>query len=71
MLGVIFDKWDFGKGSNIVVDIEREIDACRYVGVVVTGALLGAEWPTLERSIAVWSDPSGAEAGSFPCCARM
>jgi hypothetical protein len=50
---VVFDKWDFAKGSNIVVDIEKEIDACRYVGIVVTRALLDADWPTLERSIAV------------------
>lgn len=57
-LGVVFDKWDFEKGGNIVVDIEKEIDACRYVGVVVTRAMLGAEWPTMERSIAVWSDPA-------------
>jgi hypothetical protein len=53
LLGVVFDKWDFAKGSNIVVDIEKEIDACRYVGIVVTRALLDADWPTLERSIAV------------------
>src|ERR1700674_4133 len=56
LLGVVFDKWDFTKGSNIVTDIERELDACRYVGVVVTRAMLDAEWPTLERSIAVWSE---------------
>ncbi len=62
----MFDKWDFGKGSNIVVDIEKEIDACRYVGVVVSRALLAAEWPTLERSIAVWSDPTGTRGRVIP-----
>ena len=66
LLGVVFDKWDFGKGSNIVVDIEKEIDACRHVGVVVTRALLDAEWPTLERSIAVWSDPAGTRSRVIP-----
>jgi hypothetical protein len=66
LLGVVFDKWDFGKGSNIVVDIEKEIDACRHVGVVVTRALLDAEWPTLERSIAVWSDPAGTRGRVIP-----
>jgi hypothetical protein len=65
-LGVVFDKWDFEKGGNIVVDIEREIDACRFVGVVVTQALLGAEWPTMERSIAVWSDPAGTSGRVIP-----
>ena len=52
--------------AYIVVDIEREIDACRFVGVVVTRALLGAEWPTLERSIAVWSDPAGTKGRVIP-----
>jgi hypothetical protein len=58
-LTVVFDKWDFKKGSNIVLDIDEFIDRCRFVGVVVSRAMLNAEWPTLERSVAVWSDPSG------------
>src|SRR5271157_891987 len=66
LLGVVFDKWDFGKGGNIVVNIEKEIDACRHVGVVITRALLDAEWPTLERSIAVWSDPAGTRGRVIP-----
>jgi hypothetical protein len=66
LLGVVFDKWDFAKGSNIVVDIEREIDSSRFVGIVVTRALLAADWPTLERSIAVWSDPSGTRGRVIP-----
>jgi hypothetical protein len=65
-LGVVFDKWDFAKGSNIVLDIEREIDACRCIGVVVTKAMLSADWPTLERTIAVWSDPSGVRGRVIP-----
>lgn len=65
-LGVVFDKWDFEKGGNIVVDIEREIDVCRFVGVVVTRAMLGAEWPTMERSIAVWSDTAGTRGRVIP-----
>jgi hypothetical protein len=66
MLGTVFDKWDFEKGSNIVLDIERDIDACRHIGIVVTRALLVADWPTLERSIAVWSDPSGSRGRVIP-----
>jgi hypothetical protein len=65
-LGVVFDKWDFAKGGNVVVDIEREIDVCCFVGVVVTRAMLGAEWPTMERSIAVWSDPAGTRGRVIP-----
>jgi len=58
-LGVVFDKWDFDKGKNVVLELERLIDEARFVGIVVSKAMLAAEWPTLERTIAVWSDPSG------------
>jgi hypothetical protein len=58
-LGVVFDKWDFEKGKNIVLELEGFIDDARFVGLVVSKAMLEAEWPTLERTIAVWSDPSG------------
>ncbi len=65
-LAVVFDRWDFSKGGNIVLDIERFIDSVRFVGIVVSRAMLQAEWPTLERSIAVWSDPSGARGRVVP-----
>lgn len=65
-LGVIFDKWDFPKGGNIVLDIDSHIDECRFVGVVVSKAMLVAEWPTPERTIAVWSNPSGRQGRVLP-----
>ncbi len=65
-LGVIFDKWDFPKGGNIVLDIDNHIDECRFIGLVVSKAMLAAEWPTLERTIAVWSDPSGRQGRVLP-----
>src|SRR6185437_12518088 len=65
-LAVVFDKWDFAKGSNIVLDMERFLDAVRFVAIVVSRAMLNAEWPTLERSIAVWADPSGARGRVVP-----
>jgi hypothetical protein len=60
-LGVVFDKWDFETGKNIVLEIDRYIDECKFVALIVTKAFLEAEWPTLERTIAVWSDPSGRQ----------
>jgi TIR domain len=65
-LAVVFDKWDFDKGGNIVLDMERFLDGARVVGIVVSRAMLNAEWPTLERTIAVWSDPSGARGRVVP-----
>ena len=61
-LRVVFDKWDFAFAKNIVLELEREIDACRFIGIVLSKASLSADWPTLERTIAVWSDPSGSKA---------
>jgi hypothetical protein len=65
-LGVVFDKWDFRKGANIVLEMEKYLDSSRFIGVVVSKAMLQAEWPTLERTIAVWSDPSGAKGRVIP-----
>lgn len=65
-LGVVFDKWDFTKGKNIVLEIDEFIDQCRFIGLVVSKAMLDAEWPTMERTIAVWSDPSGRQGRVIP-----
>jgi hypothetical protein len=65
-LGVIYDKWDFAHAKNIVLALEREIDACRFIGIVVSKASLAADWPTLERTIAVWSDPTGNKGRVIP-----
>jgi hypothetical protein len=65
-LGVVFDKWDFIKGKNVVSEIDEHIDNCRFIGLVVSKAMLMAEWPTMERTIAVWSDPSGRKGRVLP-----
>lgn len=65
-LRVVIDEWDFDKGQNIVLEMERNLDAVRFYGLVVTRAMLAAPWPTLERSIAVWADPSGALGRVIP-----
>jgi hypothetical protein len=65
-LGVVFDRWDFIKGKNIVTEIDEHIDHCRFIGLVVSKAMLESEWATMERTIAVWSDPSGREGRVIP-----
>jgi TIR domain len=37
-LGVVFDKWDFDKGKNAVLELEKYIDEARFVGIVVNRA---------------------------------
>jgi hypothetical protein len=65
-LGVVFDKWDFIKGKNVVTEIDEHIDHCRFIGLVVSKAMLESEWATMERTIAVWSDPSGRKGRVIP-----
>lgn len=65
-LGVVFDKWDFIKGKNVVTEIDEHIDHCRFIGLVVSKAMLESEWATMERTIAVWSDPSGRKGHVIP-----
>jgi TIR domain len=65
-LGVIYDKWDFAHAKNIVLELEKEIDECRFIGIVASRASLAADWPTLERTIAVWSDPTGNKGRVIP-----
>lgn len=65
-LGVVFDKWDFVKGKNVVTEIDEHIDHCRFIGLVVSKAMLASEWATMERTIAVWSDPSGRKGRVIP-----
>src|SRR5205807_9398062 len=50
----------------VVLEIDDHIDKCRFIGVVVSTAALAAEWPTMERTIAVWSDPSGRQGRVIP-----
>lgn len=65
-LGVVYDKWDFAQAKNIVLELEKEIDRCRFIGVVISKASLAADGPTLERTIAVWSDPTGTKGRVIP-----
>jgi len=65
-LGVVYDKWDFACAKNIVLELEKSIDECNFIGIVLSKAALAADWPTLERTIAVWSDPSGSKGRVIP-----
>src|ERR1022692_2935152 len=38
----------------------------RFIGLVVSKAMLASEWATMERSIAVWSDPAGRQGRVLP-----
>lgn len=58
-LEVFFDKWDIDYGENILTRIEEGLKQTRFLGVVLSPALVRAEWPRLEWQSAVHEDPTG------------
>ena len=53
-------------GHALLGQLYEHIDDCRYIGLVVSKAMLESEWATMERTIAVWSDPSGRKGRVIP-----
>lgn len=65
-LKVFFDEWDIKPGDNIVLRLDDAISKSRYVGVVLSREMLEAEWPNMEWTMAVYSDPSGRKGKVIP-----
>ena len=65
-LRVFFDEWDIRPGENIVSKIDEGMKKSRFVGVVLSKSALSAEWPVMELSMAVCSDPSGRKGTVIP-----
>ncbi len=69
-LRVFFDQWDVKPGENLVLRLEAGLKKSRFVGVVLSPEMLQAEWPTLEWTMAVYSDPSGRKGFVIPILRR-
>jgi len=65
-LSVFLDDWDIVPGHNMINAMERGLKTSRYVGVVISKNSVDAEWPNMERSIAISSDPSGRKGIVIP-----
>lgn len=65
-LKVFFDEWDIKPGKNVVNELEKGLTESRFVGVVLSKAMLEADWPTMEWTIAVCNDPSGRKGTIIP-----
>lgn len=65
-LKVFFDEWNIEPGKNVVNELEKGLSESRFVGVVLSKKMLEAEWPTMEWTIAVYSDPSGRKGKIIP-----
>lgn len=65
-LKVFFDEWDIKPGDNIVLELDKALSKSRFVGVVLSPEMLKADWPTMEWTIAVSTDPSGRKGKIIP-----
>ena len=65
-LKVFRDDWDIMPGSNVIQSIEQGLKKSRYVGIIISENSIDAEWPNMEWSIAISSDPSGRKGNIIP-----
>jgi len=54
-----FAETDIGEGKNLVLELETALKDAKFCAMVLSPTYLNAEWPTAERSYAIYSDPSG------------
>jgi len=65
-LKVFFDEWDLNYGLNIINEIDQGLKSSRYVGLVLSPAMLEAPWPTVEWQSQIMDDPSGKSGRILP-----
>ena len=65
-ISVFLDKWDIDFGENILQRIEEGLEESRFVAVVLSPAMVRAEWPRLEWQSQVYDDPAGRKARILP-----
>src|SRR5258708_2437936 len=65
-LRVWFDEWVLKPGDDIYLAIERGLEAARAQVLCLSPAPLGSEWVALERSTAIFRDPTNAGRRFIP-----
>lgn len=65
-LRVFRDTRDIQPGSNMVEAMQKGLAQSRYICPVISPSSVNAEWPKMEWSIAVSSDPSGRKGRVIP-----
>jgi hypothetical protein len=63
---VWFDEWDIDYGLNIISKIDEGLRESRYVGLVLSPAMIRAPWPTIEWQSQVMDDPAGRSGRILP-----
>lgn len=65
-LKVFYDDWDIKPGENIVFKIEDGLKKSKYAAIIISHNSKEAEWPSMEWTIAINSDPSGRRGHVIP-----
>lgn len=65
-LRVFLDDWDIIPGRNMIQEMERGLTMSRFVCPIISKNSINAEWPNMEWSIAISSDPSGRKGRVIP-----
>ncbi len=58
-ISVFFDEWDIDYGESIITAIHKGLKESRYVGLVLSPAMVKADWPTVEWQSQIMADPAG------------
>ena len=65
-LKVFRDDWDIIPGQNMIKSMETGLEKSRYICPIISKNSIDAEWPNMEWSIAISSDPSGRKGRVIP-----
>jgi hypothetical protein len=65
-LRVWFDEWVIKPGDDIYLALERGLQEARALVLCLSSAALGSDWVTLERSTALFRDPTNAGRRFIP-----
>ena len=65
-LKTFLDDWDITPGHNMIQAMERGLENSRFICPILSKNSINAEWPNMEWSIAISSDPSGRKGRIIP-----
>jgi TIR domain len=69
-LRVFFDEWDIKPGDDIPIALEEALESSRRIGLIISPEALSSPWVTLERSTAIYTDPSARKQRLVPILKR-
>ena len=65
-LRVWFDEWNIRPGDNIYLAVEKGLEQSRSLILCLSSAALGSDWVGLERSTALFRNPSNSQRRFIP-----